>query len=144
MIPMISISVKLKGKGVRPDIEIEPPNGLMNVGSVLLDEQIDKTFVVKNISNFQVYFKLLTLANGMPNNNGSAVFSYIPSEASIEAHSQLEVKVIFKPDKISEKFFELISIDVPNQNKEQRVFLYGSCYNRTAYIKYNAPYLSLP
>ena len=46
------ISIKLKCKGVRPDIEIIPENGLLNIGAVLLDEYVEKSFIIKNVSNF--------------------------------------------------------------------------------------------
>jgi hypothetical protein len=32
----------------------------------------------------------------------------------VEAHKEIEIKLIFKPDRISEKFFELVEIEVPN------------------------------
>jgi hypothetical protein len=42
----------LKGKGVRPEVQIEPENGLVNMGGVLLDEHSEKTIKIKNICNF--------------------------------------------------------------------------------------------
>ena len=58
------------------------------------------------------------------------VFSFIPSQGVVAARESITVKLIFKPDRISDKFFELISIEVPNQKDEKRLFIWGSCYNR--------------
>jgi len=42
----------LKGKGVRPEVQIEPDNGLVNLGGVLLDEWAERTVKIKNVCNF--------------------------------------------------------------------------------------------
>jgi len=124
------VSAKLKGKGVRPEVKLIPENGLLNIGGVVLGESCEKTFKVQNISNFTVKFKIVSKAHGINNQNSSKVFSYIPSEAFIEAHKEVEIKLIFKPDRISEKFFELISIDVPKQKDEKKLFIWGYCFPR--------------
>lgn len=58
--------------------------------------------------------KIDSKASGINNKNGSKVFSFIPAESIIDAHQEIDVKIIFKPDKVSEKFFEYITVDVPN------------------------------
>jgi hypothetical protein len=47
-----SVSCILKGKGVRPEVVIEPESGLIPIGGVLLDEFAEKTIKIKNICNF--------------------------------------------------------------------------------------------
>lgn len=99
----------------------------MNVGGVVLGESCERSFSIKNISNFVIKLKIVSKAHGIYNKNGSKVFSFIPSEAIIKAHEEIEIDtgnidfrilyfhcIIFKPDRISEKFFELVTIDVPN------------------------------
>ncbi len=78
--------------------------------------------------------KIISKAHGIYNKNGSKVFSFIPSEAIIDAHEEIDINIIFKPDRISDKFFELVTVDVPNQKDEKQLFVYGSCYPRSAYI----------
>ena len=104
----------LKGKGVRPEVKVTPENLLINIGGIVLGESCEKIIKIENISNFAIKFKVVSNCHGIYNLNGSKVFSYIPSEAQIEALKSIEVKLIFKPDRVSEKFFELITIDVPN------------------------------
>ena len=47
-----TVSCMLKGKGVRPEVLIEPEDGLVNMGGVLLDEYSEKTVKIKNACNF--------------------------------------------------------------------------------------------
>jgi len=49
--------------------------------------------------------------------------------------------VKFKPTRISENFYELIKIEVPNQINPKFLFIKGSCYARQAYISYFKPFL---
>ena len=53
-----TVSCNLKGKGARPEVKVDPESGLLNLGSVLIDEHSEKTFKIKNICNFQVQFTL--------------------------------------------------------------------------------------
>lgn len=138
------VSAKLIGKGVRPQVQVTPEDGLINIGGVVLGESCEKTFTVQNISNFAVKFKIAEKVSGINNKSGTSVFSFIPSEAQIEANQSMEIKVIFTPDRISEKFFTLIGVDIPFQKDEKKIFLWGSCYSRSGYVMYYQPYLALP
>lgn len=138
------VSTKLKGVGVRPEVKLVPEEGLLNVGGVLLGEYVEKTFQIQNVSNFPIKFQLVSKAKGTQNLNGTQVFSFIPSEAIIPARQEMNVKLIFKPDRISDRLYELISIDVPNQKLEKRLFIWGSCYNRQAYANLYTPYDTIP
>lgn len=91
-------------------MKLIPESGLLNVGSILLGEYVEKTFTIENLSNFQLSFKLVSKAKGMQNKNGSQAFSFIPSEGKIPAHKTLDVKVIFRPDRVSENFYEVVRI----------------------------------
>jgi len=52
------VSVNLKGTGVRPEVHIEPEDGLLSFQNALVGETIDKQFTIKNISSFPVNFNL--------------------------------------------------------------------------------------
>lgn len=93
-----------------PEVKLLPETGLLNCGGVLLGEYIEKTFTIQNLSNFQLSFKLVSKAKGIQNKQGSQVFSYIPSEGKIQAHKTLDVKVIFRPDRVSENFYEVVKL----------------------------------
>jgi len=96
----------------------------------MLDESVKKEFSIFNNSNFSIDFSIKTLLNGIQNIKGSQAFSFIPSEATIQPQQTFPVTVIFQPDRISEKFFTLISIDIPFQKVEKRIFIYSSCFPR--------------
>jgi len=136
-----SVSVKLRGSGVNPEVKLIPETGLLNAGGVLLGEYVEKTFTIQNLSNFQLSFKLVSKAKGVQNKQGSQVFSYIPSEGKIQAHKTLDVKVIFRPDRVSENFYEVVTIDVPHQKDEKSLFLAGMCFPRQAFITLYKPFV---
>lgn len=105
----------MKGIGVRPDINIKPESGLINFGGVLLDENAEKTLSIQNICNFEVEFTLQRMGAGVNNSNSSAAITYIPSSGKIAPNSETTVKVLFKPDRVHEKFYEKIKVFVPEQ-----------------------------
>jgi hypothetical protein len=75
------------------------------MGAVLVDESSEKTVKVKNICNFEINFVLEKIGGGVLNSNSGSAFSYVPSHGSIPAHGTIDIKVRFRPDRISEKYF---------------------------------------
>jgi hypothetical protein len=120
---------------------LDPESGLLNVGACLKGEYMENKFKIKNISNFSLNFKLATMAEGISNNQGIKAFSFSPTEGTILPGKEELVKVLFKPDRVSEKYYNLIKIDVPNQQNEKSLFIKGSCYDRQAYITYHEPFI---
>lgn len=55
---------------------------------------------------------LQKVGTGINNSNSSSAFSYIPSNGTIPAHGTVEIKVRFKPDRISEKYYEKVKVHV--------------------------------
>jgi len=51
-----TVSVSMKGCGVRSEINIEPEEGLLNFGNILVGETYEKSFKIKNVSSFAVKF----------------------------------------------------------------------------------------
>ena len=118
-----------------------PETGLLDVGSCLKGDQTENKFTIKNISNFSLNYKLVTMAEGLSNNQGIKAFSFSPTEGSILPGKEEVVKVLFKPDRVSEKYYSMIKIDVPNQQNEKSLYLIGACYDRQAYITYYKPFI---
>ena len=48
----------IKGIGVRPEVTIEPEEGLIAFGNILVNETVEKGFKIKNVSSFPVKFNL--------------------------------------------------------------------------------------
>lgn len=116
-------SVHLKGRGVRPEVKITPEDGLLYFANLLVGEQSSKEFEIKNISGFPVKFSLIKKFQGCQNKKGLSVFSVIPSEGIVNGNSTMKVKIIFAPDRPNENFFEVLTLDVPNQINEKKIFI---------------------
>jgi hypothetical protein len=79
----------VQGKGVRPEVQIEPENGLISMGGVLLEEYAERTVKVKNVCNFDIQFSLQKVGEGVLNSNSGSAFSYIPAQGTIPPHSTI-------------------------------------------------------
>ena len=64
-----TLSIRLKGQGVRPEVKVLPEDGLINCGSILPTEYSERSFKIENISTFNVNFLLNTLSVGIQNMN---------------------------------------------------------------------------
>jgi hypothetical protein len=83
------VSCQVQGKGVRPEVQIEPENGLISMGGVLLEEYAERTVKVKNVCNFDIQFSLQKVGEGVLNSNSGSAFSYIPAQGTIPPHSTI-------------------------------------------------------
>ena len=82
-----------------------------------MGEYCEKSFKVQNVSNFGFDVKLRSQNKGIQNLNRSDVFSFIPSEFPIQSHEEIDVKVIFKPDRVSEKFHQSVKKKILNMKE---------------------------
>lgn len=81
------------------------------------------------------------MGTGINNLNSSSAFSYIPSNGVIAAHGTIDIKVRFKPDRISEKYFEKIKVHVEEQKEVKYFYITAFSYPRQAYITHFRPSL---
>lgn len=82
------VSVTLKGTGVRPECEISLPDGLLSFGNVLVNESVEKSFTIKNLSGFPVDFNLEKKAAGVENKSHLKAFTLIPAQGTIKPASE--------------------------------------------------------
>lgn len=52
------VSVNLKGTGVRPEVNIQPEDGIISFNNALVGETVEKQFEITNVSSFSVNFTL--------------------------------------------------------------------------------------
>ena len=135
-----TVSVYMKGCGVRPEVNIEPEEGLLNFGNVLAGETVEKSFKIKNISSFAVKFNLKTESQGVTNKKKEVPFLLIPSTATIAANETYEVKIVFQPDQVSNNFFEVLLVDIPNQIKPKRIYVRGQSFDRQLAVRVFEPF----
>jgi len=89
------VSIKLKGVGVRPEVGISIPDGLLSFGNVVANELTNRSFKVRNVSSFPVKFELNSKVRGVDNHSLLKPFTLIPGHGMIEAMQEYEVKIIF-------------------------------------------------
>lgn len=90
-----TVSVMVKGIGVRPEVNIEPEEGLIQFGNVFVNETVEKAFKIKNVSSFPVKFNLKSQVHGCTNKKKTVPFVLIPATATIPAKTTYEVKILF-------------------------------------------------
>jgi hypothetical protein len=61
------VSVNLMGTGVRPEVNIDPEDGLLQFQNVLVGETAEKQFTISNVSSFPVNFNLSSQVAGVDN-----------------------------------------------------------------------------
>lgn len=89
------VSVNLKGTGVRPEVTIEPSDGIISFSNALVKETVEKQFEITNVSSFSVNFTLESLAAGVDNLSKQRPFLLIPSQGTIQAKSSYTVNIVF-------------------------------------------------
>ena len=129
-------TVHLKGLGVRPEVETSVPDGLLFLGNSMSNNTIEGNFDIINKSNFKINYELKSLKTGKKNRTGLMPFCHIPYCGEIEAKGKVNIKVSFKGDHQDfENYFDFVLIDVPNQKKENKLFIYARCWERQVYWK---------
>jgi hypothetical protein len=68
----------MKGTGVRPEVSINLPDGLLYFGNMLVNETIEKSFSIKNVSSFPVNFDMVSQVKGVKNKSHLMPFTLIP------------------------------------------------------------------
>jgi len=89
------VSVNLKGVGVRPEVKIDPEDGLIDFHNVLVNETAEKTFQITNVSSFPVNYELVSKVAGVDNLSKQRPFLLVPSQGTIKAKATYEVKIVF-------------------------------------------------
>ena len=129
-------TVHLKGLGVRPEVETSVSDGLLFLGNSMSNNTIEGNFDIINKSNFKINYEIKSIKNGKKNKTGLIPFCHIPYCGEIEAKGKVNIKVSFKGDHQDfENYFDFILIDVPNQKKENKLFVYARCWERQVYWK---------
>ena len=135
------VSVALKGKGVRPEVKLNPTEGLLSFSNVLVNENMEKFFTIQNISSFPVNFDLKSIVEGVDNLSKKRPFLYIPSKGTIPAEQSYEVKILFQPDHESNDYFDIVLIDIPNQINPKYMYLRGAAYSRQFFVREHEPFV---
>ena len=129
-------TVHLKGLGVRPEVETSVQDGIFFLGNSMSNNTIEGSFEIINKSNFKINFELKSLKTGKHNRTGLVPFCYVPYCGEIEAKGKVTIKASFKGDHQDfENYFDFVLVDVPNQKKENKLYIYARCWERQVYWK---------
>jgi len=129
-------TVHLKGLGVRPEVETSVQDGILFLGNSMSNNTIEGNFEIINKSNFKINFELKSLKTGKHNRTGLMPFCYVPYCGEIEAKGKVAIKASFKGDHQDfENYFDFVLVDVPNQKKENKLYIYARCWERQVYWK---------
>ena len=134
-------SIKLSGKGVSPEVEVNIDKGIMFMGNSCIGNPIEKVFEIRNKSNFPVDFEIISLISGKKNRNNIKPFTFIPYKGLLKGEEKKEIKVIFYGDHLEfVNYFEYALIEVANQKKPNYIFFSGCSWTRQIYTrKYFSP-----
>jgi len=127
----------LTGWGVSPTFEMQglpAESGIIDAGDVLVGSDQELPFTLKNNSPFEVSFCVLLRSVGEANSSGVQPFDCIPSEASIPADSEKQLKLLFIPDVESQHFVANFKINVPNQKESLEWRVIGRSWRHAMYI----------
>ena len=78
--------------------------------------------------------------HGVENHRKQVPFVLVPKQGTIPANQSYEVKIIFQPDHISNDFFDVLLIDIPNQINAKKIYLRGQSYPRQVFIREFTPH----
>ena len=129
-------SVKLKGKGVQPEVSVSVPDGIFFIGNSVINNYLERSFDIINNSSFSIFYEIKTINSGKKNKTGLKPFSYIPYKNEIEGNGTKTIKVSFTGDHQEIfNFYELILIDVANQKKPNYIYVSGASWLRQVYYR---------
>lgn len=80
---------------MRPEVSLSLEDGLLSFGNVLVNEQVEKSFLIKNVSSFPVNFELISKVSGVENKSHLKPFTLIPAVGTIKPQSEYQVKIQF-------------------------------------------------
>lgn len=130
-----SVNLRLRGKGVYPEIEIEDNVKFIDMGSVMINEEVEKTFKIKNQGVFTLDFEILANSIGRNNKNGKKTFFTVPHRGQILPNESKTIKVIFQPSEVDDNYAEIASVFINKSKSKKQIYLKGSGFDRQGYVK---------
>lgn len=130
-----SVETTLTGEGVSPSLRMEPLNGFLDFGHVLMGETGQKKIMLRNASLFPLHFYIQQRDHKESNFNHVDVFTCTPLEGVIGADSSQDITVIFSADHCrTEAYQAVFAVVVPNQEERQSITVCGRCSGRQFFV----------
>ena len=149
-----TLRATLQGRGVAPTLEVRGEQSedgktekdvpvveiggaettLLHLGDCLVGDEASGAVDILNTSQFALRLLLTPLASGHANLGPLPPLDVSPTEATVEAGKRLRVNARFAPDHAGEDFFELLKVEVPNQEGGQTLMLRGRAWACAGYV----------
>ncbi|XP_041377895.1 cilia- and flagella-associated protein 74-like isoform X2 [Gigantopelta aegis] len=158
--PNGTLYLTLTGRGVSPIVNLSLESQVVDMGAVLCNEYMEKTFKIHNNSSLSIdyFIKLDSMSllrhsksQGIPafikrdkksknlvgtqNHNGQCVFDLVPAEGSIEAGGSKEITITFAPDHSSENYSDGVRVDLFKQQESHCFQLIGKAKPHIMYME---------
>lgn len=134
-----TVTIYLQGHGVSPEVSIIPENGLIEMGGVIVGEKIEKSITLKNLSTFRLTYTMTSMFSGCQNLGGQLPITFWPNSGALEALEERPIKILFKPQRVSSGYFEIAKIDIPNQKRENILYVRGYAFSKQIFITLYQP-----
>ncbi|CAH2319986.1 Hypothetical predicted protein [Pelobates cultripes] len=159
-----TLTLRIKGKGLKPSLSCSVEGGILNMGYVLAKDSVTSTFQLQNTSTVPVIYSLklgslsmtrysdlqklpsfISSRNANPglvgtqNYNGFSVFSVFPVEGTIESGKSLDVSVTFNPDHESVHYSDSLTVELFGKHTTHSIQLKGACRNHIMYLEGGDP-----
>ncbi|KAK3273031.1 hypothetical protein CYMTET_18711, partial [Cymbomonas tetramitiformis] len=133
------VRVKLCGEGISPNLELDPPLDLLDLGDTYMLDRIEKKMELVNNSPFELTFKARLEDCNRGNLDGTQPFGCHPMEGTIPAGERLDIVVTFNADHepvfgITDQFTAMLRIVVPNQAEDLLLQLRARSWERGMYV----------
>ena len=149
-----TLRATLQGRGVAPTLEVRGEQSddgkteksvpvveiggaettLLHLGDALVGDEVGGAVDILNTSQFALRLLLTPLASGHANLGPLPPLDVSPTEATVGAGKRLRVNARFAPDHAGEDFFELLKVEVPNQDNCQTLMLRGRAWACAGYV----------
>ncbi|KAL3862108.1 hypothetical protein ACJMK2_008101 [Sinanodonta woodiana] len=160
-----NLHLTLCGKGVSPLVSLNiPESGIMDMGAVLANEYIEKTFKMQNTSTLSIDYsinleslsllrhshlqdlpafikrdKKIKFLVGTQNNNGQNVFDLVPSAGTIPPGGTAEITVTFAPDHPSDHYSDGVKVELFGKEESHSFQLKGIAKKNIMYVAVGDP-----
>ncbi|XP_023933583.1 fibrillin-2 [Lingula anatina] len=154
-----TLYLNLVGQGVSPKVSLSLDTDHLDMGAVLENEYVEKTFKIKNTSTLAIDFSIKMDSNsllrhaltqgipqfvrrdqtqkvkvGVQNFNGQRVFDCVPCEGTIAPGSSTEIMMTYAPDHASVNYFDTVRIQLFGMEEQHSFQVLGQCFPHIMYV----------
>ena len=129
------VDVRLIGSGVNPRLDIDPGNGVLDMGNCVSGEVLKSSFTLSNPGIFPITYAIQPLNDVPPNFNGMPVVSFSPSEATVAPGDSLVVEALYQSDNVISRYHcAEFKVSVPSEGEDHKLTVLGRCWASSVFL----------